>query len=101
MKPEKGDKELIVAMVLSLFMGLCQIGFSINFYFTDRPPFAADLNEAMTMGAEHYLLKMMNGAFFWAGIIFWIIAFLIWSYRRKMRTFRAAQKDNKPVQTSN
>lgn len=79
------NAELIIAMALSLFMGLCLVGSSVDYYFTHKPPFMVGSKgpDSITIGAQDGHLQLMNNVSFWAGIIFWIVAFLIWSYRRK------------------
>jgi hypothetical protein len=103
MNTKKLDRELIIAMVLSLFMGLCLIGFSVDYHFTHKPPVVIDPKsaDALTILAQDGLAQMMNGAFFWAGIIFWSVACLIWNYRRKTRIFRNGSNEDKPAQISN
>jgi hypothetical protein len=87
MKRKNPENALIFAMWTCLVMGLVDVGFSLDYYFKHKKIISVNWNNAdsITIWAQNQLLHMANNVFFWTGILFLSVGFLIWNYRRKIK----------------
>jgi hypothetical protein len=71
-------------------MGLALIGLSLDFYFKHKKPILVDWDNAdsITIWAQNQLLHMSSNIFFWTGVVFLMIGFVIWNYRRKKKLLK-------------